>query len=143
MSLTDEAGVDVVDVVDVVDGVDEGEVGEGEPVRGRASYPLRRIGKELPEAPPQGRSRLFFDLLAKVKDDADQPNDEWYAVAEYVTATGAADAYGAIEKGDRDIPSGRWAFDAQRADVVDPNSGETRRGSMLYAKYQGEVESQE
>lgn len=93
------------------------------------TYDIREVGKDLPQAEPNGRSQLYYDILSKV---ARKPNT-WFEIAQFKTSVGAQSVLNSINKGEKSIPAGDWEFDARKVRNEDNPAGP--KHSTLYARF--------
>lgn len=121
------------------------------------TYGLQKLGGGLPEqedtgSSSRGRSDLYLNLLLPLTQDP----GEWYEVAYFKTANGAAQALKAIQEGTkvkdengnekvirRAIPAGDWEMETRRFQATNPDgspvieNGKAVRHSKLFARYMG------
>lgn len=86
---------------------------------------------ELPEDYVGGRSKMYYELFAKI---AQTPN-QWVEVAHFKTSTGATSALKAINDGDREIPQYEGAtWELAKRRLPNPTDPTGQKHSKLFAR---------
>lgn len=100
-------------------------------------YSLKPIGAELPPPPapkPRAKAEKRPEVVANMRQAAEEFPGEWVIIATYPSKTGAKTTYKAIMSGKQAIPAG--IFDLDYRPQVNENN-ERVGGSELIARYIG------
>jgi hypothetical protein len=105
--------------------------GEVKPKRqNQPTYTMTPVD-ELPEDYKGGRSKMYYELFAKI---ANTPN-QWVEIAHFKTPSGAKAAVKSVESGEREIPQYEGAdWELAHRKLPNPDDPRGQKHSKLFAR---------